>query len=198
VALIEDLKPANEAELASLITEAARSGIALDVSGSGTKRAIGRPTNTTYRLSTSSLRGITLYEPNEMVMSALAGTPLLDIQTTLAQHNQMLPFEPNDLGGALGVDTRYASIGAVFATNASGSRRLSAGAARDHLLGVRAVNGRGEIFKNGGRVMKNVTGYDISRGLCGSWGTLAVMSEVTFKVIPTRHRSPHHCHGHAL
>jgi glycolate oxidase FAD binding subunit len=119
-----------------------------------------------------------------MVMSARAGTPLKQIEADLADRGQMLAFEPVELGPLVGVEAGQASIGGVFATNISGSRRISAGAARDHLLGVRGVNGRGEMFKSGGRVMKNVTGYDLCRGLSGSWGTLAVLSEVTFKVLP--------------
>ena len=117
-------------------------------------------------------------------MSARAGTPLSQIEVELASRGQMLPFEPIDLGFALGTDVGLQTIGAVFAANLSGSRRIAAGAARDYLLGVRGVNGHAEIFKSGGRVMKNVTGYDVARGLAGSWGTLAVFSEVTFKVLP--------------
>jgi glycolate oxidase FAD binding subunit len=96
----------------------------------------------------------------------------------------MLPVEPVDYGPALGAPHGLQTIGVVFATNNSGSRRISTGSARDHLIGVRGVNGRAEIFKAGGRVMKNVTGYDVARGLTGSWGTLAVLTEVTFKVTP--------------
>jgi FAD/FMN-containing dehydrogenase len=117
-------------------------------------------------------------------MSARAGTPLSQIEVELASRGQMLPFEPIDLGPALGTDAGLQTIGAIFVANISGSRRISAGAARDYLLGARGVNGRAEIFKSGGRVMKNVTGYDVARGLSGSWGTLAVFSEVTFKVLP--------------
>jgi glycolate oxidase FAD binding subunit len=118
------------------------------------------------------------------VMSARAGTPLFEIEAVLAARGQMLAFEPIDLGPATGAPGGALSIGGVFATNFSGSRRISAGSARDNLLGVRAVNGRAELFKSGGRVMKNVTGLDVARGLTGSWGTLAVMTEVTFKVAP--------------
>jgi glycolate oxidase FAD binding subunit len=140
-------------------------------------------------ISTNGLRGITLYEPTELVMSARAGTPVAEIEAELDSRGQMLPFEPIDLGPALGGGAAGGSIGAVFATNISGARRVATGAARDHLLGVRAVNGRGEAFKSGGRVLKNVTGYDVARGLTGSWGTLAVMTEVTFKVVPRPERT---------
>jgi glycolate oxidase FAD binding subunit len=106
------------------------------------------------------------------------------VETALAERGQMLAFEPIDYGPMLGGESGQSSIGGVFAANISGARRVALGAARDHLLGLRAVNGRGEVFKAGGRVMKNVTGYDLCRGLAGSWGTLAVLSEVTFKVLP--------------
>ena len=127
---------------------------------------------------------MTLYEPSEMVMSARTGTPLFEIEAELASRGQMLPFEPVDLGPTTGAPAGALSIGGVFATNMSGSRRIASGSARDHLLGVKAVNGRGEAFKSGGRVMKNVTGLDVARSVTGSWGTLAVLTEVTFKVVP--------------
>ena len=182
--LTSDMKPDTEAALAEIITSASAGTTSLEITGGGSKRAIGRPSMASHLVSTRALRGITLYEPNEMVMSARAGTLVTEVQTMLAKHNQMLAFEPTELGGLVGGETRLATIGGVFATNASGPRRVTAGAARDHLMGIRAVNGRGEIFKNGGRVMKNVTGYDLCKGLAGSWGTLAVFSEVTFKVMP--------------
>jgi glycolate oxidase FAD binding subunit len=139
---------------------------------------------TAANISSRALRGITLYEPNEMVMAARAGTPLSQIEDALAERGQMLAFEPVELGLLAGAGEKQATIAGVFATNISGARRINAGAARDHLLGLRAVNGRGDIFKAGGRVMKNVTGVDLCRGISGSWGTLAIMTEVTFKVLP--------------
>src|SRR5262245_56626010 len=123
------------------------------------------------------MRGITLYEPSEMVMAARAGTPLSQVETALTERGQMLAFEPIDYGPMMGNEAGQATIGGVFAANVSGSRRIAIGAARDDLLGIRGVNGRGEIFKSGGRVMKNVTGYDLCRGLSGSWGTVAVVAE---------------------
>ncbi len=177
-------RPDSEAALADIVKSATARRSPLEIIGGGSKRAIGRPIENASQVSLRGLRGITLYEPNEMVMSARAGTLLSEVQSVLAKGNQMLAFEPSELAGVVGGDARLATIGAVFATNASGARRLAVGAARDHLLGIRAVNGRGEIFKNGGRVMKNVTGVDLCRGLAGSWGTLSVFSEVTFKVVP--------------
>jgi glycolate oxidase FAD binding subunit len=178
------MRPESEAALAEIIASASASKTSLEIVGGGSKRSVGRPTNATHAVSTRGLRGITLYEPTEMVMSARAGTLRSEVQSVLAKSNQMLAFEPVELAGIVGGDARLATIGGIFATNASGPRRVAAGAARDHLMGIRGVNGRGEIFKNGGRVMKNVTGYDLCKGLAGSWGTLSVFSEVTFKVMP--------------
>ena len=167
-----------------MIARLAREKRGMEVVGHGALRNTGRAAKSDVVLTTSGLKGVTLYEPTELVMSARAGTPLFEIEAVLAARGQMLAFEPIDLGPATGAPGGALSIGGVFATNFSGSRRISAGSARDNLLGVRAVNGRAELFKSGGRVMKNVTGLDVARGLTGSWGTLAVMTEVTFKVAP--------------
>jgi glycolate oxidase FAD binding subunit len=182
--LATDMRPVFEKDAAQMLAEASRAGAGIEIVGGGSKRAIGRPSNATHVLSTRGMKGITLYEPNEMVMSARAGTPLGEVQALLARSNQMLPFEPAEYAGLLGTDPASATIGSVFAMNASGPRRILAGAARDHLIGIRAVSGTGELFKSGGRVMKNVTGYDLARTLAGSWGTLALLTEVTFKVVP--------------
>jgi glycolate dehydrogenase FAD-binding subunit len=177
-------KPATDWELQFMLASCAEKQIPVEVVGSGSKRAIGRPMEPAVTVTTASLRGITLYEPSELVMSARAGTPLSVIEAELASRGQMLAFEPIDLSPAIGGAKGTQTIGAVFATNLSGARRVQCGSARDHLLGVKAVNGRAELFHAGGRVMKNVTGYDVARGLTGSWGTLAVLTEVTFKVLP--------------
>jgi glycolate oxidase FAD binding subunit len=177
-------KPAADWELQFMVAGCAEKGLPIEIMGSGSKRAIGRPIDAAMTITTASLRGITLYEPSELVMSARAGTPLSHVEAELAAHGQMLAFEPIDVAPAIGGAQGTQTIGAVFATNLSGARRIQAGAARDHLLGIKGVNGRAELFHSGGRVMKNVTGYDVARGLTGSWGTLAVMTEVTFKVVP--------------
>jgi glycolate oxidase FAD binding subunit len=177
-------KPAADWELQFMVAGCAEKGLPIEIMGSGSKRAIGRPIDAAMTITTASLRGITLYEPSELVMSARAGTPLSHVEAELAAHGQMLAFEPIDVAPAIGGAQGTQTIGAVFATNLSGARRIQAGAARDHLLGIRGVNGRAELFHSGGRVMKNVTGYDVARGLTGSWGTLAVLTEVTFKVVP--------------
>jgi glycolate oxidase FAD binding subunit len=173
-------------ELAYLVAEAADTRTPLEVMGRGTKREVGRPVQYGAVLSTESLTGIRLYEPSELVLVALAGTPVAQIEQALAEHDQEFPFEPIDLGPVLGFGRGQGTIGGVVATNFSGSRRILSGSARDHLLGVHAVNGSGETIRAGGRVMKNVTGYDLGRALAGSWGTLAVMTEVAIKVLPAQ------------
>jgi len=177
-------KPATEWELAGLIASHRERRSPVEVRGAGTKSGIGRPMQAAATISTQSLRGIPLYEPTELVMSARAGTSLAQIEAELAARNQQLAFEPVDLGPVNGKPAGQQTIGGVFAANLSGARRIQAGAARDHLIGIKGVSGRAEEFKSGGRVMKNVTGYDVARGLCGSWGTLAVVTELTFKVQP--------------
>jgi glycolate oxidase FAD binding subunit len=183
------LRPAADWELRTLLREASEARQPIELLGAGTKQGVGRPQQTSRGISTVSLTGITLYEPSELVMSAKAGTPLAYIEAELARNGQMLAFEPVDLGPVLGAQPRQGTIGAVFATNLSGARRVMSGGARDHILGVSAVTGTGDIIKSGGRVMKNVTGIDVARGLMGSWGTLAVMTETTFKVLPRPHAS---------
>lgn len=185
MAVLSQMRPIDEREFARVLADASAAKTPLEVTGAGTKQRIGRPMQTSANVSSKAMRGITLYEPSEMVMAARTGTPLAQIETALAERGQMLAFEPMDLGPLTGGEAGQGTIGGAFATNFSGARRIAVGAARDHLLGVKGVNGRGEIFKSGGRVMKNVTGYDLCRGLAGSWGTLAVLSEVTFKVLPT-------------
>lgn len=171
-----DFHPASADEMADIVARAAGLREPLEVAGNATKHGIGRPITTPHRLFTANLRGVTLYEPEELVLSARAGTPLSDIETLLARHNQHLAFEPPHWGEQ--------TIGGVIAAGLSGPRRIQAGAVRDHVLGFAAVNGRGEIFKSGGRVVKNVTGYDLSKLMTGSFGTLAVLTEVTLKVLP--------------
>lgn len=156
----------------------------LAVAGAGSKKQLGRHAPQSQTISTKALTGVTLYEPDELVLSARAGTPLREIEDLLDANNQQLAFEPVDYAQLFGGATRSATIGGVVAVNASGPRRVKAGAARDHLLGFHCVTGRGEIVKSGGRVMKNVTGYDLSKLVCGSFGTLALLTEVTLKILP--------------
>ncbi len=177
-------KPRDEKDICEVLAWALNAKSALEIVAGGTKRKIGRPTDAGAILDLSALSGITLYEPEELVLTAAAATPLSEIEAALSANRQELAFEPVDFGSLFGLEERGATLGGVLAANICGSRRVKAGAARDHFLGVSAVSGRGEIFKSGGRVVKNVTGYDLCKGLAGSWGTLAVMTEVTIKVMP--------------
>ena len=178
------LKPRDAKEVEDAVRWALGNDKALELAGQGSKRAIGRPSQTDITLDLSGLSGVTLYEPAELVLSAKAGTPLSEIETLLEKSNQELAFEPMDYGPLFGGKAGQGTIGGTIAANLSGPRRIKAGAARDHFLGVTAVTGRAETIKSGGRVVKNVTGYDLCKVLAGSWGTLAAMTDVTLKVLP--------------
>jgi glycolate oxidase FAD binding subunit len=175
-------EPLSEEAAARLVQVAALSKTPLVIRGGGTRSLHPAPEGADV-LSTRGLSGIVAYNPAEMTMTARAGTPLEVVEAALAEKRQMLAFEPNDLRGVLGT-SGLPTIGGVFATNASGPRRFTAGAARDSLLGARFVNGKGEIVKAGGRVMKNVTGLDLAKLLAGSHGALALVTEVTFRLLP--------------
>lgn len=178
------LTPENPEAVREAVAGALAEEAPLEVLGAGSKRDYGRPSEAARVLDLSRLSGVSLYEPEELVMTAGAGTRLSEIEARLTQYGQFLAFEPADYGPLLGGAAGTATIGGVLACNLSGPRRIAAGAARDHFLGAQAVSGRGEAFKSGGRVMKNVTGYDMCKLLAGSFGTLAVMTEVTFKLLP--------------
>lgn len=170
------MTPNTEAELADIVAGAAGP---LAICGGGTRGLTGDGTV----LTLSGLSGVTLYEPGALTLVAGAGTPLAEIEAMLAGENQRLAFEPMTHCGLMGT-TGVSTIGGVVAANVSGPRRVQVGACRDHLLGVRFVDGQGTVIKNGGRVMKNVTGYDLVKLMCGSFGTLGVLSEVSLKVLP--------------
>jgi len=182
--MTDSLSPRDAKDVENVVQWALGEGKALEIVGQGSKRAIGRPAQTDLTLDLSGLSGVTLYEPEELVLSAKAGTPLAEIEELVASKNQVLAFEPMNYGPILGGPAERGTIGGMLAANLSGPRRTKAGAARDHFLGFSAVSGRGETFKSGGRVVKNVTGYDLCKLMAGSWGTLGVMTEVTIKVLP--------------
>ena len=191
--------PRNADEVTDAVRWGLAAGEALEVLGAGTKRALGRPLQAPHVLDVSALSGIVSYEPAELVLTARAGTPMAEIEAALREHAQCLAFEPPDYSALLDVaragtaavgarehaDVRQAgTLGGVVAAALSGPRRMKAGAVRDHVLGIAAVSGRGEAFVAGGKVVKNVTGYDLPKLMTGSYGTLAVLTEITLKVLP--------------
>jgi glycolate oxidase FAD binding subunit len=180
----EPLRPRDSKQVEEAVSWALAQGKALELIGHGSKRAIGRAAQWDTTLDLSGLSGVTLYEPEELALSAKAGTPLAQIEALVAEKRQELVFEPMDYGPLLGGESGAATIGGAIAANLSGPRRIKSGAARDHFLGFSAVSGRGETFKSGGRVVKNVTGYDLCKLMAGSWGTLAAMTDVTIKTLP--------------
>ena len=176
---IRDAKDVEQAVQAAIAAEQP-----LEIVGHGTKRAVGQPTATNAVLDLSALNGVTSYEPNELILTVEAGAPMADIKSLIDSKNQEFDFEPMDTSALLGTASLSGTIGGTIAAGLAGPRRIKSGGARDHLLGVAAVSGFGESFKAGGRVVKNVTGYDLCKLIAGSWGTLAVMTEVTLKVMP--------------
>jgi glycolate oxidase FAD binding subunit len=175
--------PTDEADLCAAIAEAIRAGDRLMIGGGLTKSDIGRPVKA-RALSTAGIRGIVDYDPAELVLTVRPGTLLTDVEALIAGERQMLAFEPYDHAPIFGRAAGNATIGGVVAAGVAGSRRVSAGGARDHLLGLRAVSGRGEMFVAGAKVVKNVTGYDIPKLATGSWGRLFALTELTLKVLP--------------
>jgi glycolate dehydrogenase FAD-binding subunit len=179
--------PADLGELRDAIGEGLAAEEPLELVAGGSKRGLGRPLQLPRTLDLSRLAGIRDYQPSELVLTAAAATPIVEIEAELAAAGQMLAFEPPDWGALLDLPASAAgrrTLGGVLACNLSGPRRVKAGAARDHFLGFRGVSGRGEIFKAGGKVVKNVTGYDLCKVMAGSYGTLAALEEVTIKVLP--------------
>jgi len=181
------LAPTDLRELRDAIGESLAVDEPLELIAGGSKRGLGRPLQLPCSLDLSGITGIRDYQPSELVLTAAAATPIEEIETALAAAGQMLAFEPPDWGALLGLPesaARRRTLGGVLACNLSGPRRIKAGAARDHFLGFRGVSGRGEVFKAGGKVVKNVTGYDLCKLMAGSYGTLAAIEEVTIKVLP--------------
>lgn len=189
--MTETLKPKTADQVLDAIKWAAGEGMPLAVRGQGSKEGFGRVVDVPHCLDLTGLSGIKAYEPSELYMTALAATPIAEIEAALRQNNQHMAFEPPNLGLLYGGGNGESagSIGGAIACNLAGPRRIQAGAARDHFLGFNAVSGRGEVFKSGGTVVKNVTGFDLSKLLAGSFGTLAVMTEVSFKVMPAAEKT---------
>ena len=177
------LRPTNATELAEAIADATRSGARLEICGGGSKATMGAPRDAT-RLDMTGFAGVIDYDPPELVLTVGAGTPLSQVRALVSGQDQMLAFEPFDHGPIFGRPAGAATIGGVIASGVAGSRRVSRGAARDHLLGFKAVSGRAEAFVGGAKVVKNVTGYDLPKLMTGSWGRLAALTEVTLKVLP--------------
>lgn len=177
------LRPTDVAELAGAVAAAFEAGRTLEIVAGGSKRALGRPAEADERLDLGALAGVVDYEPSELVLTAQAATPMATIEAQLEAAGQMLAFEPPDWRGFWGAGGEP-TLGGVIACNLAGPRRVRAGAARDHFLGFSAVNGRGEVWKAGGRVVKNVTGYDMCKLQAGAFGTLSVLTEISVKVLP--------------
>ncbi|UKJ73202.1 glycolate oxidase subunit GlcE [Azospirillum brasilense] len=181
---VTTVKPDSAVQAADAVRWALSEGTPLDVAGSGSKRGLGRPIQTAYTLDLSGLSGVVAYEAEELVLTARAGTPMAEILPMLAERRQQLAFEPQDLGPLFGRPEGQGTLGGVVASGLAGPRRISAGSARDHTLGIEGVNGRGDLYKGGGKVVKNVTGYDVPKLMAGSFGTLTVLTELTVKVLP--------------
>ena len=181
--------PQNEKEVSSLIKKFYKSNIPVELVGSGSKKKIGKPLQCAKTLNLSKLDGIIEYLPGELYIKVKANTPIKKIEEELKKNKQQLAFEPIDFGYFLNEKSDYGTAAGQVACNISGPRRFKVGSVRDHVLGFRGVNGKGEIIKSGGVVVKNVTGYDLSKLICGSYGTLVVLTEITFKVLPTPEES---------
>lgn len=176
--------PQNENELTDIVRAAASDRRTFEIVGHGTKRGLGRPVEADETLDLSGLAGIVRYEPDELIITARAGTPVTEIEAALAEKKQRVGFEPADWSALYGTPAGASTIGGVLSANASGSARLRYGAARDHLLGFRAINGQGAPYNAGGRVVKNVTGFDLPKLVCGAMGTLGPLTEVTLRLVP--------------
>jgi glycolate oxidase FAD binding subunit len=180
---VDTLKLRDAKDVEQVVRAAIASDQPLEIIGHGSKRLIGQPMATNALLDLSDLNAVTAYEPNELIITVQAGAPLADVQSLIDSKNQQLAFEPIDTSLLLGTPDK-GTVGGMIGAGLAGPRRIKAGGVRDHLLGAHAVSGFGDSFKAGGRVVKNVTGYDLCKLLAGSWGTLAVMTEVTLKVMP--------------
>ena len=181
--------PQNEREVSNSIKKFYKSNIPIELIGTGSKRKIGRPLQCAKILNLSKLNEIIEYLPEELYIKVKASTSIKQIEEELKKNKQQLAFEPIDFGYLLNGKSDYGTAAGQVACNISGPRRFKVGSVRDHVLGFRGVNGRGEIIKSGGVVVKNVTGYDLCKLICGSYGTLVALTEITFKVLPSPEES---------
>ncbi len=181
---MKELRPQSAENVLHCVQEALDRNHKLEVRGGATKSEIGRPVDEVVMLDMRGLSGVIDYDPSELVLTVLPGTPLHEVESLLDCQQQMLAFEPFDHGPIFGNAPGRATIGGIVAAGVAGSQRLTCGSARDHLLGFKAVSGRGELFVGGAKVVKNVTGYDLPKIMAGSWGRLAVLTELTLKVLP--------------
>lgn len=181
--MMDPIRPTSEAELADAIAQAARDAAPLAITGGASKAGLGAVSDA-RTLSMTGFTGVVDYDPAELVLTVRPGTPLAQVEALVAGEGQMLAFEPFDHGPLYGEPAGRATIGGIVAAGVAGSQRVSSGGARDHLLGLRAVSGRGELFVAGAKVVKNVTGYDLPKLAAGSWGRLFAMTELTLKVLP--------------
>jgi glycolate oxidase FAD binding subunit len=187
---LQTILPEDEGELCAAVKHAAENLRQLEIVSSGTKRLMGRPVEAEQRLDMSKFSGIVSYEPDELIFTAKAATPLKEVEAALGEKRQMLPFAPADWAPLFGETSGRSTLAGMVATNACGARKVKAGAVRDHLIGCRFVNGSGEPIKAGGRVVKNVTGFDLPKIMCGAFGTLGALTELTFRVVPRPPRAP--------
>tara|TARA_B100001057_G_C22841795_1_gene947389 strand:- start:1545 stop:2804 length:1260 start_codon:yes stop_codon:yes gene_type:complete len=181
------LKPRTDKEIVEIVRECYQKSIPLEILGSSSKKQIGRNFQAEKTLDLSDYSGIIEYKPEELYIKAKSGTPLIEIMKLLEQNNQQLAFEPTDFGLTFHGKENFGTIGGVMSCNFAGPRRFKVGSVRDHILGFKGVNGKGETIKSGGTVVKNVTGYDLSKILSGSFGTLTVLTEIAVKVLPKPH-----------
>ena len=178
------LFPKKEAEVADIIKKFYKSNVPIEIVGSGSKSKIGKTLQCGKTLNLSKLEGIVEYYPEELYIKVKSGTKIDEIEKELRKNKQQLAFEPINFGYLFLGKSNCGTAGGQVACNIAGPRRLKSGSIRDHILGFRAVNGKGEVIKSGGTVVKNVTGYDLSKLMCGSYGTLAALTEITLKVLP--------------
>ena len=182
----EILSPSTEKEVSEIVREIYSKKLPIEITGTGTKKVFGYNLQTAKKLSLSQLSGIIDYQKEELYIKVKAGTPIEDIEKILEENNQELAFEPIDFGYMINGQSNKGTIGGYVACNFAGSRRFKVGSVRDHILGFKGVNGKGDIIKSGGTVVKNVTGYDLSKLISGSFGTLVVLTEITLKVSPKK------------